>query len=249
MNELGISFRNFAGRASDVRDDMLDLVFQRKQPRHTCSKLNSFPAICCGRGDGRWTLCSDGLSAGSIVYSVGIGFDIGFDLDMIKRFGCVVNGFDPTLISKEWLSRQKGLPSEFVHHDIGLAHYTGTASFRLPPKHSVSFSMSESVDGDQTHDATVMTLTDIMKKLDHSRIDVLKIDIEGAEYQIIDDLVQQVANIGQLLIEFHDRMFPAETPSKSKAAMQRLESAGFELFHVSRRQTEFSFIGPSFPGS
>ena len=245
MNALGLVFRNVVGRAFDLRDDTLDFLQRREQPREHSPELNHLPMLTCGHGDGRWTLCRRGLSSDSLVYSVGVGFDISFDLDLIRLFGCRVHAFDPTPISKQWLDSLQGLPEPWTHHDLGLADYSGTASFRLPPKHSVSFSMSDSVDGNQEHEAEVLTLRDIMQRLNHSHIDVLKIDIEGAEYTIIDDLAAASSQIGQLLIEFHDRMFPA-TPSRSATALGKLETAGFRLIHVSRRGTEFSLIGPEF---
>jgi len=49
------------------------------------------------------------------------------------------------------------------------------------------------------------TITDIMKSLNHTYIDVLKIDVEGAEYATFEHLAKQytIPWIGQLLVEVH----------------------------------------------
>ena len=45
----------------------------------------------------------------------------------------------------------------------------------------------------------------LMRDLGHERLDVLKMDIEGAEYEVVADVLASGIDIGQLLIEFHHR--------------------------------------------
>eukprot|EP00002_Diphylleia_rotans_P028528 TRINITY_DN5764_c0_g1_i4.p1 TRINITY_DN5764_c0_g1~~TRINITY_DN5764_c0_g1_i4.p1 ORF type:complete len:115 (+),score=14.45 TRINITY_DN5764_c0_g1_i4:206-550(+) len=46
-------------------------------------------------------------------------------------------------------------------------------------------------------------LSTIMKLLGHRHIDVCKIDIEGSEWGIIDDLLENKPDIDQIFLEFH----------------------------------------------
>jgi len=231
------------GILENIRDDFLDLLFKRTQPYENDEKLASAKLQKLGKGDGRWSLLTDHINNRSVVYSVGIGNNISFDLDLINRFGCEVHAFDPTSFSKQWLHKQK-LPHKFFFHDHGLANYTGSANFALPQGHSVSFSMLEAIEGRHHHVAQVKKLSDIFSTLGHSKVDLLKIDIEGGEYEIIDDLVQSADSIGQLLIEFHDRLIGKEL---SKEALNKLQDAGYTIVAVSRRGLEYSFSGPSYP--
>ena len=50
----------------------------------------------------------------------------------------------------------------------------------------------------------VNTLKNWMEDNGHSRIDVLKIDIEGSEYRILDDILKYQDKIAGLVIEFHN---------------------------------------------
>lgn len=50
-------------------------------------------------------------------------------------------------------------------------------------------------------------LTDIVQELGHSHIDILKIDIEGSEYKILDSILSAPVQIDQILIEIHERFF------------------------------------------
>ena len=66
---------------------------------------------------------------------------------------------------------------------------------------------SNAGDASDFIDAPAYTIRSIMKNLDHERVDLLKIDVEGAEYDILAGLqtVEQLPE--QLLVEYHHR-FP-----------------------------------------
>jgi FkbM family methyltransferase len=194
--------------------------------------------LALGSGDGRWVICPDRLSSKSVVYSFGIGTNITFDLDLIRRFGCTVQAFDPTPVAIEWLKAQN-LPVGFVVHPWGLAAYDGSAQFVLPEKHSVSFLMSNEVASKAVAQCPVYRLPSIRGLLGHDRVDLLKIDIEGAEYDVSDDLVFESPRIDQLVLEFHHRW--SRSPSRTAQVVNRLEECGLRLFHVSARGLEYSF--------
>src|SRR5665647_2667756 len=63
------------------------------------------------------------LSEKSIVYSVGIGEDISFDLALIKKFHCNIYAFDPTPKSAQWIKEQN-LPVEFHFYPVSYTHLT-----------------------------------------------------------------------------------------------------------------------------
>ena len=65
-------------------------------------------------------------------------------------------------------------------------------------------------------------------------------DIEGAEYDVIDNLKDQEVEINQILIEFH-HMYKGISLEDTRSAIDKLNSLGFELFHISDRTYEFSF--------
>jgi FkbM family methyltransferase len=234
-----INVKKWIGRLQAQRDDLLDWL-DRRQTKAGAVDL-TVPKVACGHGDGRWYVHPANLGPESVVYSVGIGYDISFDLDVIRRFGCRVHAFDPTILSRQWLRRRK-LPADFCFHDLGLAHYDGEAVFRLPPGHSVSFTMNPVSGSSGEHQAQVRTLTSFMRQLGHTHIDVLKIDIEGAEFDVIDDLVASAPRIHQLLIEFHDRLTQEGRPLRTEHSIATLRATGFKLFHRSRRGFDYSFL-------
>jgi FkbM family methyltransferase len=198
-------------------------------------------SITLGNQDAAWTFCHKLINNKSIIYSFGVGNDISFDLELIKRFGVTVHAFDPTPKAIEWLEIQP-LPTEFNFHEIGLAAYDGIAKFALPenPDHvSATILQKSSLSG--YFDAEVQRLKTIMQNLSHNHIDLLKIDIEGAEYDVIDEILSSGLKITQILIEFHHR-FQNVGIEKSKNAIKNLRNAGYYVFSVSGTGEEISFI-------
>ena len=82
---------------------------------------------------------------------------------------------------------------------------------------------------------------DIQKMLNHGKIDVLKMDIEGSEYEIIDSVLQFDIEIIQIVVEFHERFF-VNGKAKSKEFIKRMNENGYKIFAVSDSYEEVSFI-------
>ncbi len=85
-------------------------------------------------------------------------------------------------------------------------------------------------------------ISTIIQMFGHQKIDILKMDIEGAEYAVIDDLLlSEDLNINQLLIEFH-HFFPGISKGKTNSSIRKLQKHGYKLFHISKNGYEFGFI-------
>jgi hypothetical protein len=106
---------------------------------------------------------------------------------------------------------------------------------------SGSFVSQNNVNEKQKVTVEMKSLADIMTMLGHRRIEILKMDIEGAEYQVLADILNANVSIDQILIEFHDRFFE-DGIERTKQAISDLQRAGFEIFGVSDSLEEISFI-------
>ena len=197
-------------------------------------------------GDHGWVVDTSRISKDSIIYSVGVGANIDFDLALINKFDLVVHAFDPTPRSIEWVNNQS-VPENFKFYPIGLAAENGTMDF-FPPAREKSTHFSPvkryNEDNKKIIKAPVKNLQTIASELNHTVIDVLKMDIEGAEYEVIDSLLACDVSINQILIEFH-HMYKTIPISKTIEAINKLEDMGFQLFNISQRTYEFSFINKS----
>ena len=80
-----------------------------------------------------------------------------------------------------------------------------------------------------------------MSDLGHGHIDLLKMDIEGAEYQVVDDICRSGIRPKQILVEFHHR-FSNVGIAKTKNAINRLRNIGYGVFSISNSGEEVSMI-------
>jgi FkbM family methyltransferase len=147
------------------------------------------------------------LNANSVVCSFGVGNDISFDRAMIQRFGANVHGFDPSPDAIRFVASQIDLPSRYHFHPYGLGSIDGDADF-FRPAQGAMYSLKAAAEQNDASRVSlpVKRLATILDALDIGFIDVLKMDIEGAEYAQIDSIVENGESIGQLLIEFHHRI-------------------------------------------
>jgi len=192
-------------------------------------------------------LCPELVKEDTIVYSFGIGEDITFDLAVIEKFDSKVFGFDPTPKSINWIATQK-TPTNFTFYDYGIDKFTAKVHFHLPKNpNNVSGSIIShaNVNSTDTIEVQMKSFKDITNELGHTKIDILKMDIEGAEYAVLEDILNSGIQIKQLLIEFHDR-FVSKGRSKTINAIKQLRSNGFEIVAVSDSLEEISFVNSKY---
>ena len=213
--------------------------------RHKLKQLGIEPVSCKTSslygGDHGWVVDESLLNKESVIYSVGVGSNIDFDIELINSFGATVHAFDPTPRSIEWVKNQQ-LPKHFIFHPFGLSAENGHMDFFPPSKASSTHFSPIDRYGDTNNivRAPVKDIDTIASELKHKEIDLLKMDIEGAEYEVIEALPKNRVAINQILIEFH-HMYKGIPISKTVDAISTLSNLGFELFNISPRTYEFSF--------
>ncbi len=190
---------------------------------------------------GGYAVVPAALGPDSIVYSFGVGEDASFDLALIERFGATVHAFDPTPRSRTWVDAQVW-PPQFRFHPLGVAGADGTLALHAPPDPThVSYSPVARKGSAEVVEVPVRTVRSLMAELGHARVDLLKADIEGAEYEVIADLLAHGPRPGQLLLEFHHHL-PTIPLSRTKQAIADLRAAGYRLFDQSEAGAEMSFV-------
>ena len=187
-------------------------------------------------GDGGKWVCGPSLllqSRSCVVYSIGSNGETSFEKDILSMTQCEVHTFDHTL-SEAAQAVVRGVPG-LHYHNVGLGvRQTG-----------------------QTGQPSVLSLDQLMASLKHSWVDVLKMDIEEAEWEFFRDFYSSgnaSLPVTQLLIELHTSN-PADGSSLQKVVdfFQRLFDDDYRIFSVepnyycgggacAKDHTEYAFI-------
>lgn len=195
---------------------------------------------------GGWLYIPELLGPDSIVYSLGVGDSIDFDLHLIERYSLTVHTVDPTPYSEGWMTSQE-LPPNLKFHNWAAAGEDGNLRlFRRiserGKKSKVMWTMEGQAGDDSEHiDVPAYTIRTMMEKLGHERVDLLKVDVEGAEYDILDSLAKVERLPVQLLVEFHHR-FPGIGKQRTAASIQMLKGLGYQIFSISETGREIGFV-------
>lgn len=110
---------------------------------------------------------------------------------------------------------------------------SGTTGFHVDLDNELASALAEDAEADVQ--VKIVTLPDLLRDLRWPYIDLLKVDIEGAEIEMLQACSDQFLSerIRQISIEFHD--FCGITPRAAvRKAIGRLHSIGFEGIRMSR---------------
>jgi FkbM family methyltransferase len=76
-----------------------------------------------------------------------------------------------------------------------------------------------------------ITLQTLLKEINAKTIDFIKLDLEGAEYELIESMTREtVKPFKQIFIEFHHHAFKRFTRSMTRRAVKHLKKLGLKAF-------------------
>jgi FkbM family methyltransferase len=189
---------------------------------------------------GGWWIETAGLDQHSRIVSAGIGEDITFDLALVERFGCHILALDPTPKAVAYVERVNP-GSSFRFQACGLAEKDGNISL-VPPDNPnyASYSLTQNTNPSQIVSFPAKSLKTILAETGWAAFDLVKMDIEGSEYGVIDSIIRDQLPVKQLCIEFHDKI-AANIGRRTADSIKQLENYGLKLvFKESHNYTFWS---------
>jgi hypothetical protein len=197
------------------------------------------------------------LNEKSICYCIGAGEDISFDTELAEIYGSRVYIFDPAPNAKNHFTVLKDKINKREKFTVGQKHpFTyRISSEKLETIHFIERGLwseqcmirffkptianypSHSIDlfnkSQEYIELPVDRLKNCMRSLDHTTIDLLKIEIEGAEYVVLDTILEDRLDIKMILVEF-DELFHAKDFMylfRIKKATEKMLASGYKLAH------------------
>jgi len=228
-------------------------------------KINKIEISKFGTRYGNWTVPTKLLNNNSICYLVGAGEDISFDIEITEFYNCNTFIFDPTPRAKNHYENLKQNISKNIEtkiydsyiykiselnfkkinfYELGLWDSEDVLKFYKPQNENhVSHSI---VNLQKTNDyisVKVNRLSNIMKNLNHNYIDFLKLDIEGAEYKVLDTIIEDKLNIKVICIEFDEAHTPLDNDYLLRITeyIEKLKNIGYLIIDIDHK-FNFTFM-------
>lgn len=176
-----------------------------------------------------WTVCSSLLGRQSIVYSGGVGNDVSFERALVNRFGCDVVLCDPSPTGEQTMQRSQNKLPQFHFRPLALADRRGKLRLARPLNQTGDWWLSSNENESGSLELPCTDLASLMAERGHAHIDLLKLDIEGSEYAVLDDLLAHRLPVRQICVEYHHGILPGIARSKTISSILRLLARGYKL--------------------
>ena len=212
--------------------------FNRLKQLFIAPMSKRIPVVLVGTAD-QWAIPVGSMKADSFVVSAGVGHDITFEHDLVSRFGVRIILLDPSPTGIKTVS-DLSLPSNIEFHPVGLAAKSGSVSFGQPDRPDEGSFRKSNVDGGVRFHCT--TLQELMTQHNRSRIDLLKIDVEGFEYEIIESILAKSLDVRQICLEIHHNKVISIDNTIFDAAklIIRMFFSGYRI--VYNKNMDFTFV-------
>jgi FkbM family methyltransferase len=139
------------------------------------------------------------LGPDSVVFDVG-GYRGDWAREIYRKYKCHIEVFEPVKEFIKILRREFAGNNKVNIHPFGLAGKTEEVEISLDEASSSTFKSGKSKERIKLVDASKF----IGESYNH--IDLMKINIEGGEYSLLDDLIKSglIKNIENIQVQFHD---------------------------------------------
>lgn len=141
-----------------------------------------------GSAYGGWNVPVDLIRPDWVIYNFGVGEDISFDIALMERHQCVIHAFDPTPKAIAFAEKQ-GF-RDFRFYPVGVWNCDTTIKLYQPTEPGYASYSAFSIFGRAGFiEAEVKTVKSLADELGHKRIDLVKMDVEGAEQVVIPNMI------------------------------------------------------------
>jgi FkbM family methyltransferase len=192
---------------------------------------------------GGWVVPADLIDDSWTCYCVGAGSDVSFDLALIKGYGARVRCLDPFHIFREQAERQAGGDPRFTFVEAALAATDGPLEmFGAEDPESGSLSAANLYETGRAVVKPGRTLPSLMAELGDDRADLLKLDIEGSEYDVLPTLDLPALGVRVLCIELH----ASRSVGEARRLLDSIRDQGYKIVNC-KAPASYTLMGTRHP--
>ena len=146
------------------------------------------------------------LNEKSLVFDLG-GYEGQWTSDIFSRYCCFIHIFEPVEDFSKNIEKRFYKNEKIIVHSYGLSNKNETVKITLDKTSSSIFK-----SGKETSDVLLLRAIDFMKQNNIQGIDLMKINIEGGEYDLLEHFIETcfINNIKNIQVQFHDFATNAE---------------------------------------
>ena len=196
------------------------------------------------------------LDNDSIIYSGGVGEDMSFDLKLADKYNCKIFLIDPTQRAithyrevKEFYDSKinnfsGNIQSDYLYNIIDLKpnfnnftyinkglykEKTKLKFYKQTNPEYVSQSLVVNMFGNEYDEVEVESIKNIMETYNHSKIDLLKLDIEGSEIDVLNQMLDDKIYPNYLCIEFDLLLKNRDYNNLTQTLIKRLQENNYKI--------------------
>ena len=209
MTELRRALRRFLELAAGALSRLAPLIYRSEQERASLERQKLERQWYADRGDQTLRLDYD-LAPGSLVLDAG-GYRGNFAADVFCKFGCRIEVFEPVGPFADGVEDRFAQNPLVTVHRFGLGGESRRDSILVDEGASSAVLTPVGVEAER-EEIEIRDVVEVMDSLDRDEIDLLKINIEGGEYELLERLLStgRASRIHHLQIQFHPRVPDAE---------------------------------------
>jgi FkbM family methyltransferase len=168
------------------------------------------------RGDKTLRLNYD-LDENSVVFDLG-GYEGQWTSDIFAKYCCWIDVFEPVDDFAQQIAERFRRNQKIRVHNYGLADENKTARLALSQDGSSAFK-----DGGQVTEIKLIRAQEFFTSHNISHIDLMKINIEGGEYELLEHLIESglIKKVSNVQVQFHD--FVPDAGRKMRRIQEELE--------------------------
>jgi FkbM family methyltransferase len=182
------------------------------------------------------------LGRDSTVVDLGMN-DGRFAREIHRKYGCRVIGVEPN----PQLAADFPPSDAIVCRNLAISPVAGTVKFQIADDNEASRIIPDDMpaDGETVVDVSSVPLRTFLAENGVAQVDLLKIDIEGAELPLFEgDDFESLRKVRQISVEFHTFLDPGQRP-RVKQTIAKMKKSGFYCIDFSATWKDVLFVNQS----